>query len=194
MFRIKRTKPLPPPALGAPSIHYATGAAPLGSISGWTRSEEQAAVFSAETVARIKAFHADRKHVGTLTPEPVQEMPAPVFPVDPKSPAGDEFAELLADYRRLVAKHGELEQRSRDAIDEAREVAQKHQEEASKAVELEDQLAARSKEAEDLTARVAELQAALVEAQEAATQTAVQVPAPAAPDPPESRGSRRNPK
>ncbi len=82
MFRIKRVKNIPPPAMGGAATHYAT-AVVAGQITGLTPNVEKAGAFSAEVVAQVKACYVGRENTGKLTFEEiapavvVEEKPEP---------------------------------------------------------------------------------------------------------------------
>ncbi len=98
MFRIKRTKYLPPQPMDAitgsppPAVHYAQRVDANGCVSLWTADVEQAADVDAATVARVKAHYAGRPNAGQLSAESLQpeSVEAPVLE-QPPEPAVEEL-------------------------------------------------------------------------------------------------------
>lgn len=84
MFRIKRTKAAPGMPTMPPAVHYATGVAPEGNLTGLSEDQGQAVLVDASTVTKVKAYHARRENVGKLDFEPVGEVQASV-PETPSS-------------------------------------------------------------------------------------------------------------
>lgn len=78
--------------VGAPAVHYATGAAAAGNVTGWSKARSAAAEFPPEAAARVLEFYRDRPNAGAVTAEgvppaaPPAEPPAPPAPPAPAAP------------------------------------------------------------------------------------------------------------
>ncbi len=87
MFRIKRTKHMPPSPMDAligkplPSVHYAVLVDSSGGVVSWSLDPALAAEFTADVVARVRQHYANRPFAGQLAfestapPEPPPELP-----------------------------------------------------------------------------------------------------------------------
>lgn len=92
MFRIKRTKAVCK-LDGSPlvAVHYVARVSDTGSIDALAANVGEACELTAEQVAKVQAYHAVRKHGGTLEAEriggePVQPQPEPEADEAPPAP------------------------------------------------------------------------------------------------------------
>lgn len=85
MLRIKRTKNPPPPATTPPAVHYATGVAKAGNITGWTADIAKAGEFHEAVADAVKTYYRLRENVGDLTFDAIAPViPEPVIPPTPE--------------------------------------------------------------------------------------------------------------
>ncbi len=125
MFRIKRTKYLPPQPMDAitgrqpPAIHYAQRVDVNGCVSLWTADVDQAAAVDAATVARVEAHYASRPNAGQLSFEPLQPEPAesPVLEQPPEPMVEEPTQELPPE----PAEEPTQEESSEPAVEEPQE-------------------------------------------------------------------------